>query len=164
MTGAQNKTMRGSAFLQLAISFFALAFLATTATVAAPTKHKIFAQALIEKTVAKHPELEGIGLGTTPPDGKDCVNIADTDMKEVGDKCDKGELTVIKTGKPTIEKESDAYDVTVPFQVSGKTIGTIGLDFKLDQQEAGLLDRANAIAKEIESQIPSKSKLFEPAK
>ena len=164
MTGKQNKTMRGSAFLQLTISFFTLAFLASTATMAAPTKHKIFAQALIEETVAKHPELEGIGLGTTPPDGKDCVNIADTDMKEIGDKCDKGELTVMKTGKSTVEKESDGYDVTIPLHVSGKTIGIIGLDFKLDQQETGLLDRARVIAKEVEDQIPSKSKLFEAAK
>ncbi|HZP63052.1 MAG TPA: hypothetical protein VFB28_06505 [Terriglobales bacterium] len=164
MTGKQKKIMPDSAFLQLAISFFTLVFFASTATMAAPAKHKIFAQSLIEETLAKHPELEGIGLGTTPPNSRECVDIADTDAKEIGDKCDKGELTVIKTGKPAIEKESDAYDVTEPFQVSGKTIGTIGLDFKLDQQEAGLLDRANAIAKEIESQIPSKSKLFEPAK
>jgi hypothetical protein len=38
------------------------------------------------------------------------------------------------------------------------------MDFKLDQQEAGLLDRAKVIAKEVEDQIPSKSKLFESAK
>ena len=47
---------------------------------------------------------------------------------------------------------------------AGKTIGIVGLDFKLDQQEAGLLDRAKVIAKDVEDQIPSKSKLFEPAK
>ncbi len=165
MREKQNETMRGLAFLQLAISFvFAVAFLASSTMMAAPTKGKIFAQALIEETAEKHPELEGIGLGTTPPDGKECVNIADTDKKEIGEKCDRGELSVIKRGKPTIEKESDAYDVTVPLQVRGKTIGTIGLDFKLDQQESGLLERANTIAKEIESQIPSKAKLFEAAK
>ena len=127
-------------------------------------KSKIFAQALVEDTVAKHPELEGLGLATVPPDGHDCVTIADTDAKELGDKCDKGEVAVMKTGKPTVEKEGDGYDVTLPLHVSGKTIGIIGMDFKLDQAEAGLLDRAKAIAKEMEDQIPSKSKLFEPAK
>jgi hypothetical protein len=125
---------------------------------------KSFAQALVEDMVAKHHELEGLGLATTPPGGRDCITIADTDVKELGDKCDKGELSVMETGKSTVEKEKDGYDVTVPLQVSGKTIGVIGMDFKLDQQEAGLLDRAKVIAKEVEDQIPSKSKLFEPAK
>jgi hypothetical protein len=40
----------------------------------------------------------------------------------------------------------------------------VAMDFKLDEQEAGLLDRANIIAKEMEAQIPEKSKLFEPAR
>jgi hypothetical protein len=81
----------------------------------------------------------------------------------MGDKCDKGELAVMKTGKPTVEKEGDGYDVTLPLHVSGKTIGIIGMDFKLDQKESGLVDRANVIAKELEDQIPAKSKLFEAA-
>jgi hypothetical protein len=127
-------------------------------------KRRIFAQALVEATAAKHPELEGIGLATIPPDGHDCVTIADTDVKELGDKCDKGELAVMNSGKSTVEKEGDGYDVTIPLHVNRKTIGIIGMDFKLDQQEGGLLERANLIAKEVEDQIPSKSKLFEPAK
>ena len=127
-------------------------------------KRRIFAQVLVENAVAKHAELAGSELGTTPPDGHDCVTIAATDVKEMGDKCDKGELAVMKTGKPTVEKESDGYDVTLPLHASGKTIGIIGMDFKLDQKEAGLVDRAKAIAKEMEDQIPAKSKLFEAAK
>ena len=130
----------------------------------APAKAKIFAQALVENMVAKHPELEGLGLSTTPPHGHDCIGIADTDPKELGDKCDKGEVAVMTTGKPTVEKEGDGYDVTLPLYVRGKSIGVIGMDFKLDQPEEGLLDRAKAIAKEIEDQIPRKAKLFEAAK
>jgi hypothetical protein len=38
------------------------------------------------------------------------------------------------------------------------------MDFKLDEKEAGLLDRAKVIAKELEDQIPEKSKLFESAR
>jgi hypothetical protein len=70
----------------------------------------------------------------------------------------------MKTGQPTVEKEGDGYDVTLPLHVSGKTIGIIGMDFKLDQKESGLVDRASVIAKEVEDQIPAKSKLFEAAK
>jgi hypothetical protein len=130
---------------------------------ASSAKGKTYAQTLVETTKAKHPELEGVGLSTTPPDGHGCISIADTDVKELGDKCDQGEIKVMTTGKSTVEKESDGYDVTMPFRVGGKTIGFIAMDFKLDQPEAGLLDRAKVIAAEIENQIPSKSKLFEPA-
>jgi hypothetical protein len=145
----------------LTLTTFVLRGIAKPAPPSAP--NKIFAQSLIERTLTKHPELEGIGLATIPPNGHDCVNIADTDTKEVGEKCDKGELTVMKTNKGTVEKEGDAYDVTVPLQVGGKTIGIISMDFKLNQQEAGLLDRAKEIAKQIEDEIPTKSKLFEAA-
>jgi len=163
----EQKTPYSRLVLPAAITMLTLAaFLGQGLAKPTPTdaKSKTFAQALVEGTAAKHPELEGIGLATTPPDGQDCVTIADTDAKELGDKCDKGELDVMKTGKSTVEKEGDGYDVTVPLHVSGKTIGIIGMDFKLDQQEAGLLDRAKVIAKEVEDQIPSKAKLFEPAK
>ena len=163
-----KRTEKQKALLLLALSIFSLAALVTRAlanpTAPSTNKERIFAQALVEDTLAKHPGLSGLGLATTPTDGRDCVTIADTDAKELGDKCDKGELAVMKTGKPTVEKEGDGYDVTLPLHVSGKTIGIIGMDFKLDQAEAGLLDRAKAIAKEMEDQIPSKSKLFEPAK
>jgi len=162
----QNTTYSWMALLAAITTFALAAFVGQGLAKPTPAdaKSKIFAQALVENTVAKHPELEGIGLATIPPDGHDCVTIADTDAKELGDKCDKGELAVMKTGKSTVEKEGDGYDVTVPLYVGGKTIGIIGMDFRLDQQEAGLLDRARVIAKEMEEQIPSKSKLFEPAK
>ena len=153
--------------LLAAVSIFTLSAFAgrgLAKPIPSDAKSKSFAQALVEDMVAKHHELEGLGLATTPPGGHDCVTIADTDAKELGDKCDQGELAVMETGKSTVEKEKDGYDVTVPLHVSGKTIGIIGMDFKLDQQEAGLLDRAKVIAKEVEDQIPSKSKLFETAK
>jgi hypothetical protein len=163
MTRKQSTTICSSALL---LSLCALAGYAQelASPTASKTKSRIFAQALVENTLSKHPGLAGVGLATTPPQAHDCVTIADTDVKELGDKCDKGELAVMKSGKSTIEKESDGYDVTLPLQVGGKTIGIIAMDFKLDEQEAGLLDRANIIAKEMEAQIPEKSKLFEPAR
>jgi hypothetical protein len=131
---------------------------------ASTAKGRLFAQALVEETVSKHPELVGLELATTPPHGHNCITIAATDVKEMGDKCDSTELGIIKTGNPTVEKENDGYDVTLPLHVTGKIIGIIGMDFKLDQQESGLVDRAKIIAKEVEDQIPAKSKLFEASK
>jgi hypothetical protein len=166
-TRKQQKAIYNSVLSLLAVTALMLAALASRGQAKSATsrgKHRIFAQVLVENAVAKHAELAGSELGTTPPDGHDCVTIAATDVKEMGDKCDKGELAVMKTGQPTVEKESDGYDVTLPLHASGKTIGIIGMDFKLDQKEAGLVDRAKAIAKELEDQIPAKSKLFEAAK
>lgn len=157
----------GPAFLLLSLSIGLLPVLGgriPTTAKAGSTKPRIFAQALVEETVAKHPELTGLELATTPPDQQVCVTIAATDPKEIGDECDKGELTVIRTGKPTVEKEKDGFDVTLPLHVSGKIIGFIGMEFKSGQDEAGLLVRANPIAKELESRTPSKAKLFEAIK
>jgi hypothetical protein len=165
-TRKQQKTMYRSVLPLVAVFALMLAVLASQGQAnpaASGAKRRIFAQVLVESTVAKHAELAGLELATTPPDGHDCTTIAATDVKEMGDKCDKGELAVMKTGKPTVEKEGDGYDVTLPLHVSGKTIGIIGMDFKLDQKESGLVDRANVIAKEVEDQIPAKSKLFEAA-
>jgi len=162
-TKKQQKTMSNSARLLVAACVLMLVVFTSRGHANPAAKRRIFAQVLVESTVAKHAELAGLELATTPPDGHDCTTIAATDVKEMGDKCDKGELAVMKTGKPTVEKEGDGYDVTLPLHVSGKTIGIIGMDFKLDQKESGLVDRANVIAKEVEDQIPAKSKLFEAA-
>jgi hypothetical protein len=155
--------MTGFTLLVVAAALLSLAAFSSQA-VANPAPNKIFAQTLVEEMVAKHAELAGLELATTPPDGHDCVTIATTDPKEMGDKCDKGELSVMKTGKPTVEKESDGYDVTLPLHIGGKTVGIVAMDFKPDQQESGLVERAKVIAQEVEGQIPSKSKLFEAAK
>jgi hypothetical protein len=163
-TRKQQKTMSNSARLLVAACVLMLAVFASRGHANPAAKARIFAQALVESTVAKHPELAGLELATTPPDAHDCITIAATDASEMGDKCDKAELAVMKTGEPTVEKEGDGYDVTLPLHVSGNTIGIIGMDFKLDQKESGLVDRANVIAKEVEDQIPVKSKLFEAAK
>jgi hypothetical protein len=163
-TKKQQKTMSNSTLLLVVACALMLAVFANRGHANPAAKRRIFAQALVENTVAKHAELAGLELATTPPNGHDCTTIAATDVKEMGDKCDKGELAVMKTGKPTVEKEGDGYDVTLPLHVSGQTIGIIGMDFKLDQKESGLVDRANVIAKELEDQIPAKSKLFEAAK
>jgi hypothetical protein len=163
----QRKAIYTSALPLVAVSTLLLAVLISRGQAkpaASRGKHRIFAEVLVESTVAKHAELAGLELATTPPEGHDCTTIAATDLADMGDKCDKGELAVMKTGKPTVEKENDGYDVTLPLHVSGKTIGIIGMDFKLDQKESGLVDRANIIAKELEDAIPAKSKLFEAAR
>ena len=163
MTRKQRKTVCSTALL-LSLCAPSVYAQELTSPTASNTKGRIFAQALVENTLSKHRGLAGIGLATSQAQGHDCVTIADTDEKELGEKCDKGELAVMRTGESTVEKETDGYDVTLPLHVGGRTIGIIAMDFKRDEKEAGLVDRAKVIAKELEDQIPEKSKLFESAR
>jgi len=57
-------------------------------------------------------------------------------------KCDEDEFAALKTGKPHDEKEAEGYDITAPLHdASGKLVGTIGIDFKL---QSGLTHRPSA--------------------
>ena len=131
---------------------------------------KIFAQKLVEDTLAAHPEITGLELDGTPPSKSKCVTIASTEAKGIGEKCDKDEHTAMKTDKPFVEKEQEkgkeVYDVTIPIHDSeGKIIATAGITFKPEpaQREEKIVERAQQIAKELESKIKSKEKMFEPA-
>ena len=130
---------------------------------------KIFAQKLVEDTLASHPEITGLELASTPPSKSQCVTIASNETKGIGEKCDKDEFTAMKTNKPFVEKENEngkeVYDVTMPTHDSaGKIIATAGIDFKPepDQQKEKIVERAKQISKELEEKIKTKERLFEP--
>jgi hypothetical protein len=131
---------------------------------------RIYAQKLVEETLAVHPELMGLELAATPPGKTQCVTIASNETKGIGEKCDKDEFTAMKTNKPFVEKEKEngreVYDVTIPIHdANGKIIATAGIDFKSEpnQSDAQVTERSQRIAKELESKVKSKEKLFESA-
>jgi len=131
---------------------------------------RIYAQKLVEETLAVHPELMGLELAATPPGKTQCVTIASNETKGIGEKCDKDEFTAMKTNKPFVEKEKEngqeVYDVTISIHdAKGKIIATAGIDFKSEpnQSEAQVTERSQRIAKELESKVKSKEKLFESA-
>lgn len=141
--------------------------LASTPQTEAPAK--IFAQKLVTETLAAHPELMGFELAATPPGKNQCVTIASSETKGIGEKCDKDEFTAMKTDKPFVEKEKEngkeVYDVTIPIHDDkGKIIATAGIDFKPEpgQTSAQITERSVQIAKEVEAKVKTKEKLFEP--
>jgi len=152
--------------------FCMLSFLFCATLLTAQTSHtppKIFAQKLVIETLAAHPELTGVEIAATPPGKAQCVTIASTEVKGIGEKCDKDEFTAMKTDKPFVEKENEGgkevYDVTVPIHdAAGKVIATAGLDFKPEpnQTDDQITQRSLQIARELGSKLPSKEKLFEP--
>ena len=153
-------------FSVLGVSLFAAPGRSQTGVTPAP---RIYAQRLVEETLSAHPELTGLELAATPPGKKQCVTIASSELKGIGEKCDKDEFTAMKTDKPFVEKETEngkeVYDVTIPIHdANGKIIATAGIDFKSEpiQSDAQVTERSQQIAKEIESRVKSKGKLFEP--
>jgi len=127
---------------------------------------KTQAQQLVDFTVKKNADVAGLEVSSTPVGKTTCVTIAATEAKDMGEKCDEDEFAALKTGKPHVEKEADGYDVTAPLHdASGKLVGTIGIDFKLQsgQTDASILRRTSEILKELEQQIQSKEFLFQPA-
>ena len=125
-------------------------------------KGKSFAQKLVEATRMKHAEADEIGISSNTRRG--CMGIASTDKSDIGEKCEKDDIETMQTGKPFVEKEKDGFDVVLPLHDStGKLIGVVGIGFKAaaGQTEASVTKQAQKIVGEMESQIPSKAKLFE---
>ncbi|HKV27686.1 MAG TPA: hypothetical protein VJN90_05380 [Candidatus Acidoferrales bacterium] len=149
----------------IGIAAFGVCFAAAAAP-AQTTAHraKSMAQKLVEDTHAQHPEATEIGIVTVSARG--CRTIASTDKGDIGEKCEAGDSASMKTGKPYVEKEKDGYDISLPLHdASGKAIGAVGIEFKLEagQTSASMTEKAKAIAGEMEKQIPSKAALSKPA-
>jgi len=125
----------------------------------------IFAQKVVEEIKAAHPEITGLELAANKP-GKGCQTIAATEAKEIGQKCDKDELTARKTNKPFVEQEKTEFDVTLPLHDSaGRIIATAGMDFKLEagRTKETVVQEALKIGAELERRLTSESDLFRPA-
>ena len=121
----------------------------------------------MEEIRARHPEITGLELAASRSRADVCRTIAATEAKEVGEKCDKDELTAIKTNQPFVEHEQDGYDITMPLHdASGAVIATVGMDFRLEpgKQQDAVVKQARQIAAEFEKAITTKSQLFEAVK
>ena len=129
---------------------------------------RIYAQKIVDDTLATHPEITGLELTATPPNKTNCITIASSDLKEIGEKCDKEDFTAVKTNSPFVEKEKEngkeIFAVTLPIHDrSGNIIGTAGIDFRRDSQSelAKITARAKQIGAELEAKLKSKAKMFE---
>jgi hypothetical protein len=124
---------------------------------------RIFAQKLVEEMLPKHSEVTGLEIAAVTKAG--CKTIAATDPKDLGEKCDKDELQALQTGEPFVDHESDGFDVTLPLHDgSRKIIAVVGMDFKpvAGQTNESAVKQGQQIIAEMEFQVPSKDKLFEP--
>ena len=130
-------------------------------SIAGPAQESL-AQHLVTTTMSAHPELTEIGISVHSTHG--CHSIASTDAGDVGERCETGDLRVMRTSRPYAVKENDGFDVSVPLHdVSGKLIGSLAIEFRLQSGETNrsVIAEASKIAREMEAQIPSKASLYE---
>jgi hypothetical protein len=127
---------------------------------------KIFAQKLLDETLAKHKDVVIMAMHVTPPGQTDNVIIA-SNIGRIGKKADEDDLRVIETGKPNLEvnKKGDHFEVELVMQdLSGKTLGAVGIVFNyVKGKEAEFQKNAEQIRDEMKQKTPTIAKLFEPA-
>ncbi len=144
---------------------FATLALGLAAPLVAQAPAKIYAQQLLENTLAKHPEVVIMAFHVQPPNSSDNVIIA-SNIGRIGKKADEDDMRVIQTGKSNLEvnKAGNHFeDECVLLDKAGNTVGAVGIvfNYKAGDDKQKLAKAAEAIRDEIRSQIPNKQKLFE---
>jgi len=90
---------------------------------------KIYAQELVDRAVANHPDLLVVVMHVTPPKADWNVVIA-SNIGRIGKPGDEDDLRVIATGKPNLEvgHGGKRYEVELVLRdVAGETLGALGL-------------------------------------
>ena len=144
---------------------FAILFAAAQFALAQEGK-RIYAQKLLDETLAKHKEVVIMAMHVTPPGKNENVIIA-SNIGRIGKKADEDDLRVIETGKPNLEvnKKGDHFEVELVLQdQSGKTIGAVGIVFNYEKgKEPEFQKKAEQIRDEMKEKTLTRAKLFEPA-
>src|SRR5260370_39576469 len=129
------------------------------------TPTNIYAQKLVDETMAKHPDLQILALHVTPPGGSENVILASS-IGRIGKKADEDDLKVIETGEPILEVHISGKRFEVELQLhdrTGKTIGAVSMVFayKPGDDKAQFRMQAEEVRAELEKKIPSVAKLVE---
>lgn len=127
-----------------------------------------YAQALVDKTLAAHPEVLILGMHVTPPGRTENVILA-SNIGRIGKKADEDDMGVVRTGKPKLEvnETGDRFEVELQLKdAAAHSIGAIGVVFpyKKGDDQAALQKKAEAVRDEMARQIPSLARLVEPSK
>ncbi|MDE2110101.1 MAG: hypothetical protein KGJ79_03085 [Alphaproteobacteria bacterium] len=126
-----------------------------------------FAQMLVDKTLASHPDVQVIGLHVTPPDSKTNIILA-SNIGRIGKVADSDDMGVANTGKPNmaVNEAGDRFETELALHDrSGKQIGAISIvyGYAKGDDKTLLARKAQAIADEVSRQISSAAALFAQA-
>ena len=158
-------------FLVLTMLLVFLCAAASSAQTGQVPTPKIYAQKLVNETLAASPDIMGLEISAASVKTNECTTIASDEELGIGEKCDKDEYTVMKTNAPLVDKTKEHgkefFDVNVPIHdANGKILAIVGVDFKPDpkQTAAQASERALQIAKEIAAKVSSREQLYEAVK
>jgi DNA-binding beta-propeller fold protein YncE len=125
-----------------------------------------YAQDLVVAIKNAHPELQKLGLHAIPPEQHDYAIIASPITSKIGKKSSAADLSVLATGKPTVNPNDKEkfFDLCLPISDAagtplGFTVMEIPYAFAKDANEA--LAKASAVRDEMQKKIPSHDQLFE---
>lgn len=124
-----------------------------------------YAQELVNKALARHPEVLLLAVHATPP-GHGNVIVA-SNFDRIGKRGDDDDMRCIRTGKPNLEVNGPHFEDEVALKdASGQTIGAIGVvfNYKPGEDKAPLIRAANEIEHEMSHVIQTPASLFKPAK
>src|SRR5207253_5740428 len=94
----------------------------------------IYAQFLVDDTLARHPEVEVVVLHAKAPQGGADYPIVASNIGRIGKPADASDLEVIRTGavKASADVQGARYEVKLPLQdAAGNTIGALAVVFPL---------------------------------
>jgi hypothetical protein len=127
----------------------------------------IYAQELVNRTVANHPDIVVMAMHVSPPKGGDNTIIA-SNIGRIGKKADADDLKVIESGVPNlaVNKSGDRFEVELVLKdANSRNIGALGIVFpyKAGDDKAALQRRAEDIRDELARHISHRANLLEPA-
>lgn len=132
----------------------------------APMPAHIYAQKLLNDTLAKHPEVVIMAFHVTPPGKSENVIIA-SNIGRLGKVADEDDMRVINTGKSNLEvnKSGNHFEVEAAMlDQAGNIIGAVGIvfNYKEGDDKQQLARAGEAIRDDIKAQTPNKAALFKP--
>jgi hypothetical protein len=129
------------------------------------TKPAPYAQELVNKALARHPEVLLLAIHATPP-GHGNVIVA-SNFDRIGKRGDDDDMRCIRTGKPNLEVNGPHFEDEVALKdASGQTIGAIGVvfNYRPGEDKAPLIRTAGEIEHEMSHVIQTPTSLFKAAK
>ncbi len=128
-------------------------------TMAPVPGRKNYAQDLVDRAVARHPELLQLDIHAIPPGSTASTIIAAKDRTRVGKSSDPDDIAVLKSGEPRVEiNKTGDNNVEVSVQlrdVSRRPVGVVELTFPYiaGTDEAALVKQGEAIRDELARRI-----------
>jgi hypothetical protein len=124
-----------------------------------------YAQQLIVKERASHPEIQKLGLHAVPPRQTENVIIASNLPEKIGKVSAPSDLQLVAAGEPRAEKinQEGYWDTFVPLHDRrGKIIGFLAVEvpFSTAKTHDRAIEVGTSIRNEVEQQVPTLESLF----